>query len=234
MDKGDEKRSIIMNPRVEFAPVNIKGKTGIDVVIHSEEATLADYLSALEEYIERGTYQRVRAETGKCEGCDVCCQERVPLTSLDVLVLQKGLAPGLPLGEFFKRFTNVCVSGPVVDITLARQSDGKCIFLNRDTRRCLNYNERPLVCRTYICTPLTSRARKLRDAIVNTGEDELVRLWFRSSVKDGLVIHEAWDPEINEEDWLENAWTGKITPQQVYLKDIIPSSLWNELYKKGE
>ncbi len=223
-----------MNPRVEFIPVNIKGKTGIDVVIHSEEATLADYLSVLEEYIEKGTYQRMRAETERCEGCDICCQERIPLTSLDVLILQRALAPDMTLGEFLKRFTNVSISGPIVDITLARHGDEKCIFLNRDTRRCLHYNERPLVCRTYICSLLSNRAKKLRDIIVNTGEDELVRLWLRSPAHDGPVIHEAWDPEINEGDWSENSWSGKTAPQQVYLKDIVPANLWKELYKKGE
>lgn len=223
-----------MSSRVEFVPVNIKGKAGIDVVIHSAEATLAHYLWALEEYIETGAYQRMRAETMRCEGCDVCCQERAPLTSLDVYVLHKDLAPGLTLGEFFQRFTNVCVSGPMVDITLARQSDDKCIFLDRNTRRCLHYNKRPLVCRTYICAPLTSRARKLRDVIVNTGEDELVRLWFKSSVNGRLVIHEAWEPEINEEDWSENTWSGKMTSQEIFLKDILPSNLWNELHGKGE
>lgn len=222
-----------MNEPVTIKPYHVKGSIGIDIQINDDSATVQDYTQALDDYILAGTYLRQRATTTNCEGCDTCCQERIPLTSIDVLILKGQIAPDVSLNVFLQRYGYISVSGPAVDISLGRDWQERCLFLNPETGRCRNYGIRPLVCRTYICTPLSSRAKKLRETVVNAGMDELVRLLLVDSDAGNYPVHEADDPEVVWEDWLESSWTGKSAYSQVKLKDILSDQLWAEL-RKGE
>ena len=140
----------------------------------------------------------------------------------------------LHLDEFFKRFTYVAVSGRAVDISLSRKPDERCLFLDKESKRCLQYEKRPFVCRTYLCTNYSRRLTRLRGAIVNSGEDELVRLWLLTATNDKYIMHEALEPAINPADWPENVWTGKQHFDEVIIKDIVSPALWADLFEKGE
>lgn len=214
-------------------PYRINSKNGIDIQIGNDNATVQDYYQALDEYILSGQYQRDRAITSNCEGCDICCQERIPLTSIDVLVLKEQVAPELAINDFLKRYGYININGPVVDISLARDSYERCLFLSSDTGKCRHYLARPLVCRTYICTPLSPRAKKLRLTVVNSGMDELVRLMLANAGEENYPVHEAEDPDVSCEDWTESIWTGKLLYSQIKLRDILTDQLWAEL-RKGE
>lgn len=222
------------NP-VEIMAVKRGGSVGIDINIKNDTATVSDYCQALEDFILEGKYHRIRSKSLTCEGCDICCRERIPLTAVDIIKLKEKVAPDLALRDFLLRYTYIVVAGPAMDITLARDSNEFCIFLNKKTRKCNHYQERPLVCRTYICADSSTRADKLREAVVNTGEDELVRLSLEVAGDRGLLYHEAVDPLVDKRDWPENSWTGKTEYNQVPLKEILSPSLWSELkIKKGE
>ncbi len=222
----------IHTTRLEILPWYRRGHLGADILITSEQATAEDYCQAFDEYILSGEYYRQRSAVLSCEGCDICCQERIPLTALDVLGRQE--LPELGLSGFFQRYTYITVSGRVVDIALARNSAGKCIFLDPHTRKCRSYAERPLVCRTYLCTYFSPRLKKLREALVNSGEDELVRLWAAGGKKQGYIIHEADEPDVHVSDWRANSWTGKTSYSQIKLQEIVTPALWEELCQKGE
>lgn len=210
------------------------GNKVIDVVIRDSEATVADYYLALEDYILQGDYTRSRSKKAGCEGCDICCKERIPLTSIDVMVLKRKAAPSMELKDFLKRYTYIYLEGKAVDISLARDSQGICLFLDQETSKCRHYEARPLVCRTYICTASSPDADELRNLIVNGGEDELVRLWLEQEFALETIFHEAWEPDIDPEDWLTSSWTGQEDYAGVKLKDIIPSELWHKLNRKGD
>lgn len=212
-----------------------KGKRlGLDLQINTDDATVEDYYQVLDSYIIEGQYQRERSAATTCEGCDTCCKERIPLTSIDVFTLQKAVAPDLGLNDFLQRYCYVSINGPVVDISLGHNAQDNCLFLNLTTGKCLNYLARPLVCHTYICTPLSPRARKLRETLINTGMDELVRLMvIEAGNPEKLPCHEAFEPAVDPQDWQPSQWTGLNNYSQLKLKDILPERLWNEL-KKGE
>jgi len=218
---------------VIIKPYQNKGHNGIDIQISDEHATVQDYYQALDEYILSGSYQRQRAITTSCEGCDICCQERAPLTSVDVMVLKEQVAPELTINDFLKRYGYININGPVVDISLARDGYERCLFLSPETGKCRHYQTRPLVCRTYICTPLSPRAKKLRQSVVNSGMDELVRLTLTNAEDGKYPVHEAEDPDVTQEDWTESMWTGKSLYSQLKLRDILTDQLWTEL-RKGE
>jgi len=218
---------------ITIQPYQAKGCTGLDVRINDEGATVQDYTEALDDYIISGQYRRQRSTSANCEGCDICCQERIPLTSVDVLILKGQVAPELSVNEFIQRYGYVSVSGPAADISLGRDWQDRCLFLHPETGKCRNYAARPLVCRTYICTPLSPRAGKLRETLVNLGMDELVRLMLAASPEGQYPLHEADEPELVREDWPESLWTGITDYSQLRLKDILPAKLYAEL-RKGE
>ncbi|OAT80211.1 YkgJ family cysteine cluster protein [Desulfotomaculum copahuensis] len=219
----------------------INGQTGYDLCVSNEEATVQDYLDAVNGYIT--------AHCPPCDGCTSCCRERVPLTAQDVAVyLRDGEirrllgtggtgkfsdpAPPL-LPEFLKRFGHVYVDGAVVDIGLAHRRGGACIFLDPGRKRCTNYALRPLVCQTFICRPVSRRADELRGRLVNAGMDELVRRWLLESRRAGVrpVMHEARRPRPQLSDYRSGACSGKEYYRQLRLKDVCSPGLWRALYK---
>ena len=117
-------------------------------------------------------------------------------------------------------FRSVIVSGPVVDIVLRRTRQDNCVFLDPRTRLCTVYAQRPLVCRTFICSPATKRAAQLRELVVNQGEDELVRRWLSEQANQR-------GPRI--EDYPPSAFTGKNRYGDVLLKELCSPSLWHRL-----
>lgn len=222
--------------KVVIIPYGKGNMAGMDVVVKDNETTIADLSQALEDFILNGIFKRTRAQLDICEGCDLCCQERIPLTSVDAVVLKEKVALESSWQYFFKKYCYIVVQGPSVDISLALDGDDKCNLLQRDFKKCLHYQWRPFACRTYICTYLSPLLRELRDIVVNTGEDELVRLWLEAA-EDGdgeLIIHEALDPCVEPGEWLESIWTGKSRYNQIFLKDLCPPDLWTQIYKKGD
>lgn len=198
---------------------------GYDVTVHSKAATVEDYLDALDQAFASLPLTRLRRpEEPACHGCDRCCAERAPLTIMDCLSLSVATETRT-LNDFLIHYTKVAVTGPVVDITLRRLEDGYCVFLDRKARTCRVYPVRPFVCRTFFCCPATSRALALREAIVNKGEDELVRRWLRTR----RVVHYAEMPRVRSRDWPKTPFAEKWDYSAVKLRSVVSRSLWREL-----
>lgn len=202
---------------------------GYDVVVNKKTATVQDYLNAVNHAFQHMDLARERSLKQDCRGCDLCCAERIPLTIIDCLSLCKA-AKTLSLSGFLQRFATVSVTGPVVDITLRLLNDGYCVFLDRKTRMCRVYPVRPFVCQSFRCCPATKRAVALREAIVNKGEDELVRRWLKTR----RVIHCADKPSVNVRDWPKTPFSGKRRYDMVPLLTVVPKGLWGELYIPGK
>ncbi len=229
------------------------GEWGYRVVVLAEDASVQDYLDALNQGILNLDLSRTRGlHNSGCKGCDACCAERMPLTLVDLEILaqspcvskwinQRGpgwdSAPGnreQVLMAFVRRFCRVCVHGSSVDITLRLAEDGKCPFLERESGICGSYDFRPLVCQAYICCPASREALSLRESVVNAGEDELVRWLLSYAAENGIDFwyHEADDPQVNVEDWKPGSFTGKESYAQVRLKDVVSPELWERLTVK--
>ncbi|MFZ5640679.1 MAG: YkgJ family cysteine cluster protein [Bacillota bacterium] len=223
--------------KVRVFSKQFKNKTGYDIRIEDESATVQDYLDAINAYIDDEKLVRGENLTA-CKGCDGCCWERLPLTYIDILNIQQ--APGVraamtrgrpPLLEFLAKFTYVYVEGPAVDITFGRKLHGACTWLEEEAGCCRNYAWRPLVCQSFICSPSTKKAKELRSAIINQGMDELVRQAIQATGRAGviMVMHEAYDPVIDPADWPENPFSGKTRYDEVLLWDLCSGQLWGEL-----
>lgn len=225
--------------KVQVLPKQFKTGAGYDVRVTDETATVQDYLDAVNAYIDDGNLIRGENLTA-CKGCDGCCWERVPLTCIDVLNMQKSpaiqtaLTGNKPaLSEFLSKFAHVYVDGPAVDIAFGQKAHGSCLWLDETAGACQHYPFRPLVCQTFICAPSTRRAQELRSAVINHGMDELVRQAVLTAHTAGapLVMHEACKPAVNPADWPENPFSGKTGYTQVLLRDLCNDKLWDDLRK---
>ncbi len=221
--------------KVQILEKKIRGSAGYDVVVNDASATIADYMDALNIFIENGSIHRLRGDEGQsagCMGCNNCCQERIPITSIDVNRLSQKIA----LPELFQKYIYIYVSGRSVDMTLKLGEGGVCRLNNPANRLCSNYSFRPLVCQTYICCTASSRAKALREAVVNMGEDQLVRDWI-CWVQEGILepnIDEADDFDVDEDDWGATAFAGKTGYDQVLLQDVCSAELWEELRSNNQ
>ncbi len=212
-------------------PVNFGGRLGYDLAVTGEGATVQDYLDALGAAIKKVPFYRAKNAGGRCFGCPLCCAERAPLTYIDVLRLKSYTGFSGDLGQFLDRAAFIVANGRAVDIVLRRREDGFCLFLDEKSFLCTVYPVRPLVCQTYICGPLSRRAAKLKELVVNAGEDELVRCWLTEACREGKrpVPHAGVRPRPRLSDWEPNAFTGRKDYRDVLLREICPPAFWREL-----
>lgn len=211
--------------KVEAAPAVINGQLGYDIKINDNDATVQDYIDAIDKFIEEsGCYRSRQPELTSCLGCDLCCQERIPVTLVDALKLAEG---NLELA--LKKYLHVYVEDRVVDITMALDEKGRCLLLNQNGL-CSDYSKRSLVCHTFVCCPSTKNAKQLREEIVNSGEDELVRNWFKIRNNNGsLIIHDALDPAPELSDYMVTPFAGCKDYDEVKLRDVCSPQLWKKL-----
>lgn len=203
---------------------------GYDLEISHDDATIQDYLDGLNNFQEK--------HVSSCKGCDGCCYERIPLTSIDVLryladpdilsQLNKNIPP---LSSFIHNYCHVLGNGPVMDISLKRNPDQSCIFLNQGEKICQNHISRSFVCQSFVCLPHSERAGRLRDILLNVGEDDLVHRYLKEAEEKGaaLVIHENHNAAPSLADYPGNSFTGKSHYHQIPIKDLVPIDLWQEL-----
>jgi hypothetical protein len=208
-----------------LAVVNRAG--GYELLIRSPQAAVSDYIDAMDAFIGQNRYRRTRTEADCCEGCGICCHERVPLTSVDLRILKDQVGADLEWRDFFQRFALVRAFPEGVDIVLARDGDDTCIFLDSGSGLCRVYPYRPLVCRTYICTPASPAARSFRSSVINGGEDAAVLLWHVRTQEKGLVIHECedFDPRLFAAP-PESAWNRGKRYEDILLREVISHRLW--------
>ncbi|ATW26332.1 YkgJ family cysteine cluster protein [Candidatus Formimonas warabiya] len=204
---------------------------GYDLEILDPEATVQDYLDALNLFQE--------THVASCRGCDGCCWERIPLTSLDVVkyLAQPEITSRLPgnaspLTSFIHQFCHVWGKGPVVDIMLKQEKNGACVFLDPDEKICRLHPSRSFVCQTFICLPHGERAGQLRDILLNIGEDDLVHRYLREAQekRETPVIHGDHGASPSLTDYPATPFSEKQAYTEVKIKNVVPEKLWKQLY----
>jgi hypothetical protein len=73
-------------------------------------------------------------------------------------------------------------------------------------------------------------AKQLREEVVNAGEDELVRSWFKSGKQAGTyLINEAVRPRLNPGDYSATPFYSKTSYSQVRLQEVCSKKLWLQI-----
>lgn len=172
--------------KVQFIPSRIEEKTGLDLAVHDETASVEDLLTAVQPWCADGTIykQYLEKKSGDCAGCAVnCCREClvVPdLISFDML--RKSLA--VDSREFFASY----IDQEYLKQGLPRLRSSPCVFLK--DRLCSVYRSRTLICRLYICTLMTSRASDIIYSVIAAGIGEFMRF----AREEGQLAEEARPP----------------------------------------
>ncbi|NLI12207.1 YkgJ family cysteine cluster protein [Pelotomaculum propionicicum] len=207
-------------------------KHGYDLVITDNQATVQDYLNALNRAIEQSLFSCYRKNAlPVCAGCGACCVDTVSLTRIDILNLREHLRVNQEtLQQFLERGGYIQPGWRWVDFTLRKGEDGLCVFQDRESRLCSIHPARPLVCRLYTGCPCTRRADKVRNCIVRMAKHDLVSKWLTQDAEKGVTtaFHEGCQPRPKP-----NAFSGKKNYRQVLLKDLLPPELWRQIYVKG-
>ncbi|MEG1537597.1 MAG: YkgJ family cysteine cluster protein [Clostridiales bacterium] len=197
---------------------------GYDLCIHSSKATLADFLIALNHFAT--TY------IADCRGCDGCCKERAPLTSLDITALATLLDhPLYPAHQVCAAFASLTIDhNGATDIILKREWEGCCNNLDIPGKFCTIHPQRPFVCRSHFCLPKSHRFTALREEVTNLGENELTRLLLAEEANQALPLAGGYlATRLNPADYPENPLTGLISYEQAVIKDIVSPQLWTQL-----
>lgn len=208
--------------KVRIIKKNIKGQPGYDVHFADREVTVGEYLEAMNDFIESGEVSRLWSEGRRhCRGCDLCCHEPLPVTSIDVMNICQ--ATDTNITSVF-RYLWVEARRNCIDITLRRGAAESCIFLNPDGT-CSIYNYRPFTCQTYICCQTSARTELLRSSVVNLGMDELIRSSIQVFKRAGgiLPVNQSEQAVVRSGDWSPNCFTGKMNYSQVRLREVLTS-----------
>lgn len=228
---------------IKIQTLKFENNMGYGIRITRDDITVQDYLDAINHAILNLDLSRLFTHEKDCFGCPLCCKDRIPLTMVDIQRLAKSpwIMDIIPekakkhredkLYYILRRFSNVSVMGSLVDITMDTSREGICPFLDNVKMICNVYDHRPFVCQSFICCPLEEEAMEIRKAIVNEGEDELVKWLYNHAQKEGLSIwyNEANSYQINPDDFQETAFESKKDYSEIRLKDLLPRKLWNKI-----
>ena len=191
------------------------GEYGYDISITDQTATLADFLMGLDNF--------AAAHLAACRGCDGCCHERAPLTSLDIPLLAALLPPSCyPAHSVLDAFGTLHVSKKnVADITMRRNKNGSCFILDIEGKFCTIHHARPFVCRSHFCLPKSEVLQEIRAATANAGENEFIRLLIAEEKLGAPVV---LPPQIKEKDYPPNVLTGKMGFNEVLICDLMSAT----------
>lgn len=196
----------------------------MDVTVAEETATLADLLAALDEF--------AAAHIADCRGCDGCCHERAPLIAADIPALNALLSPcPFPAHAVCAAFAQLSIDqNGATDITLQRDADSACCFLDREQKCCRAHAARPFVCRSHFCLPRSSRLEQLRQQIINQGEDELTRLLLAEEAQNTPPLTPLPLAScVNPADYAANGQSGRASYGDIRIRDSVDAALWQEL-----
>ncbi len=201
---------------------------GYEIKILEKKASIQDLLDELNLFIEEGKLERLWPEGQKsCLGCDLCCHEPLPVTSIDVRKICQ--AREIDLIDAYK-YLWVEAEDNVIDITLRRTRGGSCIFLQSDST-CSIYENRPFLCQTYICCKTTPQMEEFRSQVVNMGMDELIRASIQAFSCAGktLPLNRSHNARVNIKDWDKNKFTSKKNYSNILIKEVLSSDLFKHM-----
>lgn len=224
--------------KVAVFPKPWHNEVGLDAVILEPDATAADLLAAMEPFSddEEITKPYLPARRGVCRGCpDNCCVRSwiaPDLPAVSALLKSRGLT----WTELADRYLDRAAYARGV----VRFRSRPCIFLVDNC--CQVYEDRPAICRFFVCSPLTAELEDLGHRIIGVGLAALIQTFSRSGLlpeKPDLLPIIEWhnkSTDLYEQEFLRFYLDslGRQAPErfsyaQVLLKDLCNPGQWQTL-----
>ncbi len=202
------------------------GIFGYDVQVTAANATVGEYLAALEDFQAR--------TLADCKGCDGCCHERAPLTLADFYYSEYYQQGGRKIAAWLAEVADLQFFGAAADLTIRRTADGACSFLDAAQKCCAKHQFRTFTCRSHCCLPKSERAEALRAAVINAGEDELLRRLLAELSETGaadFLPGGARLAAVNTADYAPNGFSHLPGERwrEAKLAELVDTALWREL-----
>ncbi|NLK52027.1 MAG: hypothetical protein GX295_06245 [Syntrophomonadaceae bacterium] len=216
--------------KVEFFPRDIEGVWGLDLVVRNQQATVQDLIEAIQPWCDDEQIFKAYLEQkrGACKGCAVnCCRECFVLPdiiSFRWLQAYLGLSPAEFLQQYFD--PELLAQG------LPRLRSSPCIFLQEGL--CTVYPYRTLICRLYICTPMTDAAQNIVYAVVAAGIGEFYRLAKQEGYlpqKHGATLQGGYERMLQElvqfeSERTDNPFREALNYGEIQLRSFCSDTLW--------
>lgn len=158
--------------RLALIPKRIDQLTGLDLIILEPEATLQDLVDALQPYASTvGEIHKLQLRgPGDCKGCvNNCCQTSIIAPDpIGFAAIARRL--GLGAADFLAAHCDpdALARGQV------RLNSFPCTFLSPE-RTCSIYEDRALICRLFLCCPLSPALENLIQNALGAGLAALAR-----------------------------------------------------------
>ncbi|NLY53056.1 MAG: YkgJ family cysteine cluster protein [Firmicutes bacterium] len=230
---------------VELIPVTIEGETGLDVRVHRQEATVSDLIAAMQLPADDPKILKPfhKQRYAVCRGCVNNCCKYNPIV-IDLVAAERlARHHSLNLMQFARQYLALTPDLPYPE--LRRRP---CPFLRQNC--CTVYEARALICRLYLCTPMTTRLEKLRCAVLLAGEAALQqrlvelgvapRSWqptqlmaaLKHSYRAGKLTPEAYRREREQLDLLleRNPFLDGCDYDEVCLRQCCTEDLWQTIF----
>lgn len=220
--------------KVSFFPIKTEDDFGMecmgcDIAVYDDSATVADMLTALDEFAAE--------HLADCRGCDGCCKERAPWIAADIPALAALTEDDtFPVHSAIAAFGELTVDRHgATDICFRRgKNDGICCLLDKAGKFCTRHPHRAFVCRTHFCIPRSDEFSQVREEIVNMGENELTRLLLNEEQNGAAPLtRRPLAKKVKAADYPANAQSGKTSYDQLVLKEILSAELWQRIKKEG-
>lgn len=222
-----------LDKKIAILPIEVEDDFGLpilgcDIAVYDDTTSLADFLFAMDAFAEQ--------YIADCRGCDGCCKERAPLIAADIAALGTLLPENtFPVHAVCRAFAEIDVRrNGSVDIYFRRLQNGACNLLNQKEKICQEHACRAFVCRSHFCLPRSEAISRLREEVVNMGENELTRLLLAEELNGALPITPKPLLEmINPADYPPNEQSGKKTYADIILREVLSEGLWQQIKKEG-
>ena len=220
------------------------GEPQLELVELHTKATVSDLLHAIQEATDDSNIYKpqLKGQYGICAGCKTNCCRQHDITPDYLAVKRIAELKGLSLREFSERWLDVSSEG-----VFPQFKKRPCPFLEENL--CSVYQQRALICRLYLCTPMGETLEKIRAAVSYMGEGALrIKLmeegigpksWTYRSQADALRDQLRKDSLTREqyEDRMEqlhlmtehNPFLTAESYEEVFLADCCTDFLWQKL-----
>lgn len=220
------------------------GEPQLELVKVHAKAKVSDLLTAIQEATDDADVYKpqLKGLYGICAGCKTNCCRQHDITPDYLAVKRIAQIQNLTFKEFAERWLDVSA-----DSAFPQFRKRPCPFLQNNL--CSVYEQRALICRLYLCTPMGDSLEKLRAAVSYMGEGALRIKLLEEGIGPKSWSYRAQADELKErlrneslsreqyEDRMEqlhlmtehNPFLTAESYEEVYLADCCTDDLWQKL-----